>query len=61
MLSTAPGEEQDDVRPLPMLLMGLLLTACGDKDDTGEVSDSGVVGQPMCGVAETYDEDLSED
>ena len=50
----APAGEQEDVRPLPVLLMGLLLSACGDKDDTG---DTALVAQPEYGVAVTLDED----
>ena len=58
----APAEEQEDVRPLPMLLMGLLLSACGDKDDTGDTGDTGLVSQPEYGVAETqYDDDEEDD
>lgn len=39
--------------------MGLLLSACGEKDDTGDTGDSGIVSQPEYGVAETMDEDES--
>jgi hypothetical protein len=45
-----------------MLLMGLLLSACGDKDDTGDTGDTGFVSQPEYGVAETqYDDDDEDD
>ncbi|MFT5680874.1 MAG: hypothetical protein ACI8RZ_001780 [Myxococcota bacterium] len=45
--------EGTGVRPLPLLLLGLLLTGCGDKDDDTAGGDDTETVEALYGVAET--------
>ena len=45
--------EGTTARPLPLMLLGLLLTGCGDKDDTGEEEVDTATASALYGVAET--------
>ncbi|MDG1478281.1 MAG: hypothetical protein P8R54_01755 [Myxococcota bacterium] len=51
-----PLIEGTTARPLPLLLLGLMLTGCGDKDDTAEEEDTSTASA-LYGIAETEPDD----
>ncbi|MFT4976452.1 MAG: hypothetical protein ACI8S6_002349 [Myxococcota bacterium] len=55
----AAVDPSDKVRVLPVILASLLLTGCGDKDDTGDTGseDTGQIVQPEYGVAFVGDDE----
>ncbi|MFT5680873.1 MAG: hypothetical protein ACI8RZ_001779 [Myxococcota bacterium] len=42
--------------PLPLLMLGIALVGCGDKDDTGDTGEDTIQPEPEYGVAATADE-----
>lgn len=54
----AAVSDDDEVRAVPLLLLGLLLGGCGDKDTAGEDT---AVGQDLYGVPALDDEDAGEE
>ena len=55
-------DKDDEIRAMPLLLMGLLLSGCGDKDtDTDTEPEDTAVGQDLYGVPALDDEEAGEE
>ena len=53
----APFSEATSARPLPLVMLGLTLSGCGDKDESGstDTGEDTIVVEPEYGVAATRD------